>query len=290
MKRLRILSLIILLVAIGSVVYIRVKHGQANDSIAPVISMEKKEIKVSVEDGDDVLLEGITAKDNKDGDVSSTVTIDNISSFNGDGKRYVTVAAFDTSNNVGKATREITYKDYRPPHFDITEPLEFGKGTTTFLKDVTASDILDGDITNGIHFEDNTAIYSDTPGEYEAKIQVKNSAGDLASLPITIKIMDTTYNTKPSVKLKHYVRYTKKNKTVDYRKLIDCVMVGGREYKVVDGDDITNKSIGRDRIHIDDENVNYKKKGNYKVEYKITMEEGEDTVTGKTYLLVVVED
>lgn len=290
MKRLRILSGLILLVAIALVVYIRVLHGRTNDNIAPTINMEENEITISVQDDERVLLEGVTAKDNRDGDVTDSLTVDNISTFNRDGKRYVTIAAFDKSNNVGKATREITYKDYRPPHFDITEPMTFAIGTTKYFSAITANDVLDGDVTGNIHFEDNTRFYSSEVGDYDVKIQVKNSAGDVASLPLTITIVDKSYDEKPKVHLKHYVRYTKKNKKIDYKKLMDYVYIGNRQYKLVKGDEIGIETIGRDKIRINDDGVNYEKAGIYDVTYKLTLEQGEEKVTGTTKLIVVVED
>lgn len=290
MIRLRMLSVLILLSAIASILYIRVIHGRNNDNIAPNISMDKTEIAISVEDDESVLLEGVAARDNRDGDVSDSLTIDNISTFNSEGKRYVTFAAFDNSNNVGKATREITYTDYRPPHFDITEPMTFPIGATKYFESITANDVLDGDVTGNIHFEDNTRFYSSDPGEYDVVIQVKNSAGDVASLPLTISILDKTYDEKPRVHLKHYVRYTKKGVKLDYKNLADCVYLGNRRYELEDGDDVEDDTIGRDKIRINDDGVNYEKAGIYTVNYKLTMEQGDEKVTGTTRLIVVVED
>ena len=290
MTRLRFLSAFILLSAIASVLYIRVIHGRTSDSIAPVITMDNTEISISVNDDENVLLEGVTAKDNRDGDVSDSLTVDNISTFNREGKRYVTIAAFDSSNNVGKKTREITYTDYRPPHFDITEPMIFSIGATKFFDNITANDVLDGDVTGNIHFEDNTRFYSSEPGDYNVVIQVKNSAGDVSSLPLTISIMDKAYDEKPRVHLKHYIRYTRKNVKLDYKKLMDCVYIGNRKYELVGGDDVEDETIGRDRIRINDDGVNYEKAGTYTVNYKLTVEQGDEKVTGTTKLIVVVED
>ena len=296
MKRLRIASLIILLCACASIGYIRVKHGQAGDSIAPVISMGDgsalASIKISVKDDESVILEDAVAKDNRDGDVTETITIDSISPFNADGKRYATLAAFDKSNNVGKASREVVYSDYHSPHFDITEPLAFNTGTTDFLGNITATDVLDGDLTSNIHFADNTSISSDTPGDYEVKLQVKNSAGDTATLPVTVTILDSSYSEKPRVHLKHYVRYVEKGGDVDFKKLVDYVEISGSEYELVDGDDIDEeeKTIGRDRIHISDDEVNYDKAGIYEVTYKVSQVRMDETITGKTSLILVVED
>lgn len=290
MKRLRILSGLIILSAIALVGYIRILDGRTNDNIAPTITMDQNEITISVQDDESVLLEGVTAQDNRDGDVTDSLTVDNISTFNRDGKRYVTIAAFDKSNNVGKATREITYKDYRSPHFDITEPMIFSVGSNRFFNAITANDVLDGDVTGNIHFEDNTRFFVSEAGDYDATIQVKNSAGDVASLPLTITIMDNSYNEKPRVILKHYVRYTKKNVKFNYKKLMDYVSIGNKKYELVKGDEIGEETIGRDKIRINDDSVNYGKPGIYEVIYKLTVEQGEEKVTGTTKLIVVVED
>lgn len=289
MKRLRIISFIILLCAIASVAFIRVKHGQGIDNIKPTITMDKDSLVISVKDGEDVLLAGITAEDNKDGDVTESLTIDNISNFQ-DGKRYVTIAAFDSSNNVSKVTREITYKDYRSPHFDITEPMVFHTSDTKYLENVTANDIIDGDITGKIHFKDETEILSDTGGVYDAVLQVKNSTGDTASLPISIKVSSGNEDPKPSVVLKHYVKYTKVNHKVDYRKLIDRVEFYNRKYKPVNGVGIGEKTISWDLLRVDDSEVNYSEPGMYTVKYKVTMEERDEDVVGTTDLIVIVEE
>ena len=272
------------------VVYIQVIHGRTSDNIAPTINMDSNEIAISVEDDERVLLEGITAQDNRDGDVTASLTVDNISTFNREGKRYVTIAAFDSSNNVGKATRELIYTDYRPPHFDITEPMSFSIGATKYFEHITANDVLDGDLTGSIHFEDNTRFYSSEAGDYNVIIQVKNSAGDVASLPLTISIMDNVPNDKPRIHLKHYVRYVKKNMKPDYANLMDYIYIGNKKYELVDGKEIDEETIGRDKVRINDDGVNYDAAGTYDVVYKLTVEQGEEKVTGTTKLIVVVED
>jgi len=126
-------------------------------------------------------------------------------------------------------------------------------------------------------------------------IQVKNSAGDVGSLPLTISIMEKTYDEKPRVKLKHYVRYAKKgSKPLDYRKNMESVFIGSKEYELVDGEEITEETVGRDRIRISDKAVDYKTTGIYEVTYKLTIVTGqgedEERITGTTKLIVVVED
>ncbi|MCD7946043.1 MAG: DUF5011 domain-containing protein [Clostridiales bacterium] len=78
----------------------------------PVISVPDETLTVSIEDGEDTLLQGVTAQDGRDGDVTSSVLVESISNFYGDEKRLVTFAAFDSDGNVTKATRAIQYSDY----------------------------------------------------------------------------------------------------------------------------------------------------------------------------------
>ena len=109
MRRLRICSVIILLCSILLFGYCKIRQIQREDRIPPVIQMNDKEIKVSINDGEEALLKGVIAKDAKDGDVSDSLLIDNISDFLEDGSRFVTIAAFDQNENVAKAVRKISY-------------------------------------------------------------------------------------------------------------------------------------------------------------------------------------
>ena len=74
------------------------------DRTAPVISFGENDI-VYTEDIDlSLLLNGITATDNKDGDVTDTLLIEKISDT-AKGDVIVTYAALDSANNVAKASR-----------------------------------------------------------------------------------------------------------------------------------------------------------------------------------------
>ena len=81
MKKLRRiwLALVIITTALfGCYRYMEVKKA---DSSGPVLSIEEDKIQTSIHDGEDFLLQGVTALDKKDGDVTSSVIVENISRF-----------------------------------------------------------------------------------------------------------------------------------------------------------------------------------------------------------------
>ena len=67
---------------------------------------------VTYEEGSDTasLLEGVTATDEKDGDVTDSLMIENIFPNDDHTSASVVYAAKDSHNNVSKATRRVNYK------------------------------------------------------------------------------------------------------------------------------------------------------------------------------------
>lgn len=91
----------------------------------PVIFYPEGVLEISVQDGEEALLQGVTAKDDKDGDVTGSILVEKLSGFDGENRREVTYAAFDSDGNVAKATREIVYTDYTPIRFQLNHSLRY---------------------------------------------------------------------------------------------------------------------------------------------------------------------
>lgn len=87
---------------VGALVYM------AEDHTAPKITIEKEDL--SYEEGEDydALMRGVSAKDNRDGDLSDEVFVDKIVSLE-NGKAMVYYGVMDQQNNVGTAQRKIDY-------------------------------------------------------------------------------------------------------------------------------------------------------------------------------------
>ena len=80
MKRLRItifalLALSLLLLGISSGMRLL-----SADHTLPVIECDRQELRVSTADGSDVLLQGVTARDEKDGDMTDSIVVERIAS------------------------------------------------------------------------------------------------------------------------------------------------------------------------------------------------------------------
>lgn len=88
------------LIAAGAFLYLNL------DRTAPAISFADEDRKLVYTEGmkEEELLEGVSAVDDVDGDVTDSVLIEKISEM-ADGNVIVTYAALDSSNNVAKKTR-----------------------------------------------------------------------------------------------------------------------------------------------------------------------------------------
>ena len=91
-------TLDVILMALSVVLYLD------EDRTAPVIHME--EVKLEYRDGmsDEELLEGVTAIDETDGDVTGSLVVEKVSEV-GNGTVIVTFGVKDASGNVGKVSR-----------------------------------------------------------------------------------------------------------------------------------------------------------------------------------------
>ena len=125
------------------------------------------------------LLQGVSARDNIDGDVTASLVVENVRLVNSRGTAAVTYAAFDSAGNVAKARREVRYNNYKSPHFTLNAPLlyPYEKDFDVFQA-IGAKDDLDGDISHHVR----AMLTEDNPvsnmGTHMVQFQVSNSMGD----------------------------------------------------------------------------------------------------------------
>ena len=207
------------------------------DNAGPKISMDEKIITVSVTDPEEMLLKGITAYDEKDGDVTGSIVIQSLSNFIEKGRRTMVIASFDQDNNVTKAEREIIYSDYHSPEVRLDYPLVFSEGLQAgaLLSGFTVTDCLDGNLTNDLTVElENPDSYLDTTLEGAAKViyTVVNSVGDILEIPATIRVYNTAFFRQASrVHLKTYLTAVKQGETLDPFEQIESVEIKGEELR-----------------------------------------------------------
>lgn len=287
MRRLRrIICIVFVLACAGCIGYI-VKSRMVEDHTPPVITCEEDTVSMSVEDEESVLLEGLKAEDNRDGDITKSIRIASMSHFI-NGKRTVTYVVFDKANQVGTLERTVEYTDYTSPKIHMSEPLRFG---LTEVDDVdlsaslTAEDCLDGDLTSQIRTIVDGGFYGAQTGTFPVTLQVSNSAGDVCTVPVEMTIIDSSdrqerYKEYPL--LSEYIVYTSVNQAIDPMAYLKGIEKNGTEYTYEnDGEMLagTQEAIGVAS------NVDYAVPGVYSVEFTYTAE-GAPTAVTKLYVVV----
>lgn len=300
MKLMRLISMILCVIAMVSFGFVQYRSHIMMDNVPPEIHMEEGKISVSVSAPEEAFLEGITAEDNRDGDVSESLLVESMSNFIETGTRKVTIIASDHSGNVAKVEREVTYTDYKRPKFKLEAPLRFRSGgTPDLLENLTAKDSLDGDLTSQIKIASDSTIYIDEPDDYPMVFLVSNSAGDTVKLPVTVTVYDQSQESaKPTIELSKYIAYTKVGQKIDPWKFVERITYRSEEYERK-GDVLktTSKSDHQPRYTISESevqiesNVKYKKAGTYEVLYRFAAaEDPEEEDYGSVRLIVVVTE
>ena len=170
---------------------LRIYRRLTVDVTPPVITCSTDSIDVSVTAGDEALLQGVMASDDRDGDLTDQILIKGVSPSLTDSSAQVTYIVFDSANNMATVTRTVRYTDYEAPRFALSQPLVYPAGqTVTLLDRLTASDVLDGDISSGIRITSQNVINSQ-PGVYSVTAQVDSRLGNSVVLPL--KVVITNY-------------------------------------------------------------------------------------------------
>ncbi len=308
MRRVRIAVIGIFLLSFAAFIVYNIFDRITADHTAPTITSEADTISVTlnpeedessedetedgsseVSDSDTALLEGLTATDDRDGDLTDSIRVSSMSNFIEPGVRQVTYAVFDSSNNGATLTRTVEYTDYTSPQIMLTEPLRYTLdeiSDVSLTENMSVEDCLDGNITSQIRATYNNVTYVSQAGDYEITVQVSNSAGDTCTVTLTVTVTDSS-DTEEREKyyplLSEYIVYTEVGGSVDYDSLITGFENNGTEYLFGETDDeVMPGSRGDVEISGD---VNFEEEGTYTVDYQFTSENG---VTATTKLAVVV--
>ena len=138
-----------------------------SDTVSVTLKPEKDSDKESSDeesggetDDDAALYQGLTAEDNRDGDLTDSIRVSSMSNFTEPGKREITYAVFDSSNNSATLTRTLEYTDYTSPQIKLSAPLRYTldeMSDVSLTENMSVEDCLDGDITSQIRASYNDA-------------------------------------------------------------------------------------------------------------------------------------
>jgi hypothetical protein len=160
------------------------------DTQAPQIRIETENLRLSVNDPEGVLLQGLRAEDDRDGDVTDSLIVESVKLMDVSGRIRVSYAALDAAGNVAKIEREAQYTDYISPRFALESPLVISDADNfDLLEMIKARDVIDGDISHRIRMTNLNGYSPSTGGSYDVLFRVTNSLGDTVQVQIPVEIL-----------------------------------------------------------------------------------------------------
>lgn len=253
---------------IFGVVYIKEKRN--TDYTIPEIKISEEILEVGLKSTYQDYLQGVTAYDAKDGDLTDRVVVESVSKFITKGVCKVTYAVCDKDNNVANATRKIKFKNYTSPQFRLSGSLCYSLYEPINLFEyISAVDCIDGLITGNIIITSKDFAGS-TAGVFTIDATVTNSKGDTSTISLPLIVEDRSVSA-PKIELSEYLIYVKLNEQKDFKSYI----VSAKDSKDTD----LTQSV---RIET---NIDMTKEGLYSVHYYATDSFGSQ---GHTVLMVYV--
>ncbi len=218
--------LIVLLVLLGVAhISTSIYEAVSGHQDAPMISCPNDTLEVSARDPESVLLQGVTASDPQDGDLTDRVIIGGKSKLINNDTAVVTFLVFDSDDNMGTCTRRIRYTDYHRPRFSIEKPLVFTpKEDITLLDHLSATDVVDGDLTEQIRV--STLAATNNSEIFMISVQVTNSIGDTAWVKLPVLVKDTNL-LAPDIQLTSYLIYVTQGSQFDPLDYVSSVTING---------------------------------------------------------------
>lgn len=206
MKGLHRLTLIALVLSALLLAGTNVLRMTAKDQTIPEIRGADEPLHLSVSEIESRLLQGVTAWDEKDGDLTDRLLVERVEKAEEEGRITVTYAVADSDHHVVTRARTLVCRDYTPPRFSLSRPLRYTVGSGVRVRDrLTAGDVLDGDLSEDIKIG-VSSLQPQYEGSYPVTVEVSNSLGDTAVLTLDIEMR--SYNGgEPVITLSEYLVY-----------------------------------------------------------------------------------
>lgn len=275
--------LLLAAVSLAVLVAYRIVDNVTTDSVAPVIRISDAAVpEVSVFD-ENALMAGVTATDDRDGDVTGSIVVERVSDIQKDGTVTVTYAAFDASGNVAKTQRTVRYFDYEPPRFTLSGSLSFVYGSSfDVLNVVGAQDLLDGDIGYRIKATSLDDASVNAEGIHSVQFRVSNSLGDQVELVLPVEVYYSgRYNAQ--LNLSEYLIYLNAGESFDPMDYLLNYIARGESVNLRRGipSGIDLKIVNQ---------VDTRTPGVYTVSYTVSNTSGNMLYEAYARLIVVVEE
>ncbi len=255
MRQLKLIIFAILL----TLVLIGCTEQTGNEDSPSILGI--KDITYTIGDDEPNYLDGVTASDQQDGDLTADISVDD-SAVDYDTKGTYTVSYQVIDSDGHHVTKNIDVIVIAPiddvdPVISGTRDITYtiGDSIPNYLNGVTASDQQDGDLTADISVDDSAVDY-DTEGTYTVSYQVIDSDGHHDTKNIDVIVMAPIDDVDPVISGTRDITYTIGDSIPNY---LNGVTASDQQ----DGDLTT-------LITVDDSLVDYNVQGVYSVTYRVS--------------------
>lgn len=283
MRIFRSIIILVFAVCLGFYIGTGIWDKYRNDKTIPKIYTDEVVLHLSVNDPPEKLLEGLTAMDEKDGDLTDAIMVSGTSYFAEKGEVNVKYVVFDSDNNFGSLSRKVKYTDYHSPEFSLSQPLIFARNTDVSVPDyVQAADQLDGDLSDKVKISDSD-IDVKNAGVYPITLEVTNSYGDRAFVETNVVIQESGSN--GSIELTDYLIYIDKGSEFQAADYVKAVISSSKEQLQTEGLQVYDGGSPICSINVNGD-VDTGTPGCYQLEYTYKTSRSE----GSAWLTVVVRE
>ena len=269
MRNIRLALIFALIVTSVLFGWMQMRKAISGQSDCPVLSCPEDVLEISVYQDQTVLLNGVQAFDDQDGDLTDQIMIAGVSKLISEDTAKVTYIVFDSDDNMSSCERLVRYRDYHRPRIYADEALVYSSMNVINLgKGLRAQDSLDGNLSEQIRV--STLNSTEESDVYRIVAQVTNSMGDnrRVELPVIIQSDDEA---RPVIQLKTYIVYLDRGEEFSPKEYIRSVSDYRQSYSVSNVEILSDVDVDRP--------------GNYWVKYQFI----QDGKISKAILTVVVQ-
>lgn len=275
MKFVRTIVIILFILAAAAFGISKAVELKNRDTSIPEITSDREVLEIPCDYTEEQLMEGLTACDAKDGDLTAEIVAGNFSRFLSPGLCDLTYVVFDSSNQPGSLTRRVRFTDYHSPDFTLTDPLVFEESEgsyTTVMDQIGATDMLEGDLSDWVIQIDSDANYQKS-GDYHVQMEVTNSYGDTSSLSLPVHVVKSGSQSMEIV-LSSWIVYLDPGSEIRPADYVTALYNGNGE------------SIGAEAVSWES-GVDTQTPGVYEIHYMASDGQGH---SGETWMTVVVRE
>lgn len=272
-KKFPLLLSVLMLLSLATVAGYKIYQRSAASPGLPSIHFASGVPNVPTNASDAELLNGVTATDPEDGDVTASVMVEGMSGINENNDVKVSYVAFDLKNHMTRAVRTVHLTDYEDTRFELSSALNFKQSDKIdVLERVKATDMLDGDLSDKVKYSlEGDTVNINNIGKHEIVLRVTNSLGRTVHLPLIVEVTSNEPNSA-NIKLDSYVIYLSRGESFDAKSHVVGYTANGESRTGADGISVSGR-------------VNTDEAGVYTVEYTYWGSSGRS----HTSLVVVVE-